>query len=238
MSAPLPAFWLEDASPRDLVRWAAAGSVVVAVYAAAVAAYLLWRPPPQEIGDDADVVMVELAPSDAAPDAQTRDAAPAPEDMIESRAMPQPQEKPPEPEAKIEPPPDDSPTAIPATPPAPPEKIQPTRPPAPMTAERAKGGAPHIAPSWATRLVRRLQRFKRYPRAAQARSEQGVVLLSFSLDRNGHVLARRIVRSSGYRALDEEVMAMITRAQPLPAFPASMPQQRLDLTVPIRFSLR
>ncbi len=34
------------------------------------------------------------------------------------------------------------------------------------------------------------------------------------------------------------LMAMIMRAEPLPAFPPSMPQPQLDLTVPIRFSLR
>jgi protein TonB len=33
-------------------------------------------------------------------------------------------------------------------------------------------------------------------------------------------------------------MAMIERAQPLPAFPPSMTQTKLDLTIPIRFSLR
>jgi protein TonB len=52
------------------------------------------------------------------------------------------------------------------------------------------------------------------------------------------VLTHRIVQSSGYAALDDEVMAMIMRAEPLPPFPASMPQARRDLTVPIRFSLQ
>jgi periplasmic protein TonB len=84
----------------------------------------------------------------------------------------------------------------------------------------------------------RLQRYKRYPSEAQARSEQGVVLLSFSLDRTGHVLAHRIARSSGFADLDAEVMAMIMRAEPLPALPTSVTAARLDLTVPIRFSLR
>jgi protein TonB len=65
-----------------------------------------------------------------------------------------------------------------------------------------------------------------------------VVMLSFTVDRTGHVLARQIARSSGHRELDNEVMSMIERAQPLPPFPASMPQATLDLTVPIRFSLR
>jgi periplasmic protein TonB len=38
--------------------------------------------------------------------------------------------------------------------------------------------------------------------------------------------------------LDKEVVSMIERAQPLPPFPPSMPEDKLDLTVPIRFSLR
>ena len=64
------------------------------------------------------------------------------------------------------------------------------------------------------------------------------MLLGFSVDRNGRVLEHRVVRSSGYPALDQEVTSMIERAQPLPPFPASMTETRLDLTVPIRFSLK
>jgi periplasmic protein TonB len=65
-----------------------------------------------------------------------------------------------------------------------------------------------------------------------------VVLLSFSVDRAGHVLSHQIVRSFGHPELDAEVTSMIERAQPLPAFPTSMTDDKLDLTVPIRFSLR
>jgi protein TonB len=52
------------------------------------------------------------------------------------------------------------------------------------------------------------------------------------------VLARSISKSSGVAALDEEVLAMVQRAQPLPAFPSAMMQQSVNLVVPIRFSLR
>jgi protein TonB len=86
-------------------------------------------------------------------------------------------------------------------------------------------------------MVKHLQRYKRYPSEALSRSEEGIVLLSFSIDRSGHVLARHIERSSGHPDLDEEVMDMIKRAEPLPAFPASMSQAQLDLTVPIPFSM-
>ena len=200
---------------------------------------MLWHQPTEEIGDDTNVVTLEATPIDSTPDAEARDVAPAPETTIESKAVPQPQDKPPEQEAKVEPPPpDDTPAAIPEPLPKPPEKVEEARPPAPITAQRVKGGAPRIEPSWQSTLVRRLQQFKRYPGGAQSRNEEGTVLLRFSIDRNGHVLAHSIARSSGYADLDEEVMAMIMRAEPLPAFPASMAQAQRDLTVPIRFSLR
>jgi len=103
---------------------------------------------------------------------------------------------------------------------------------------RVKGGAPHVATSWETSLVKHLEQYKRYPGDAQSRGEEGVVMLSFSVDRSGHVLARQVVKSSGFPDLDQEVIAMIARAEPLPPFPADMPDAKLDLTVPIRFSLR
>jgi protein TonB len=92
--------------------------------------------------------------------------------------------------------------------------------------------------SWRELLMMRLQQNKRYPRSAEARRDQGVVSLNFTVDRSGRVLARKIVKSSGVAALDEEVLAMIERAQPLPAFPVAMTQQSVNLIVPIRFSLK
>jgi protein TonB len=224
-------------SPRDLVRWALAGAVVIGVHAGA-AAYLLATHQPEEIGGVSEVVTVELAPIDSTPDAVEQDVAPAPETIVESQPLPDlPKEKLSD-EVKVEQPPDETPALVPIPMVKPPEKVEDSPPPAPRTAQQVKGGAPAIEPSWQTNLVRQLQRFKRYPASAQSRNEQGVVLLSFSLDRDGRVLAHSIARSSGYTDLDNEVMAMIMRAEPLPPFPASMTQPRIDLTVPIRFSLR
>ena len=229
--------WFDD-SPRDLARWVIAGAVVVGVHAGAVA-YLLATHQPDEIGAVSDVVTVELAPIDSTPDAVEENVAPAPETMVESQPLPDlPQAKPEQEDVKVQQPPDETPTEVPLPTPKPPEKVAETPPPAPQTAQQVKGGATAVEPSWQASLVRQLQRFKRYPAAAQSRNETGVVLLSFSLDRTGHVLAHSIARSSGYADLDNEVMAMIMRAEPLPPFPASMTQAQIDLTVPIRFSLR
>jgi protein TonB len=86
--------------------------------------------------------------------------------------------------------------------------------------------------------MRKLQQFERYPRSAHARGEQGVALVAFSVDRDGRVLSRKIALSSGHPDLDNEALTMLERAQPLPPFPRSMTQAQLNLTVPIRFSLR
>ena len=231
--------WHDDRNPRELARWSFAAAVVISVHAGALV-YLLAEHEPDIVGSNMDVVTVELAPIDSTPDAVEQDVAPASETVIESSPLPdlpKPQEQPKE-EMKVERPPDEAPAEVPLPVEKPPEKVQNSPPPAPLTAQQVKGGAPKVEPSWQTNLMRQLQRFKRYPASAQSRKEEGVVLLSFSLDRSGHVLAHSIAHSSGHADLDNEVLAMIMRAEPLPPFPESMPQARIDLTVPIRFSLR
>jgi protein TonB len=217
--------WFDDYDPREVKRWMIAAAIVIGVHLAAIGAYLYVHRP-DEIGDDAAPIAVDFSPSDDAVD-QT-EIAPAPDQPPPPKVEEPPPPPPPEPPQAV---------AVPETPPPPP-KVEEQRPPMPPMPARTKGGAPHIEASWETSLVKRLQQFKRYPSEAQSRGEEGVVMLSFSVDRNGRVLARKIVQSSGYPALDAEVTSMIERAQPLPPFPPSMTQASLDLTVPVRFSLR
>ena len=108
----------------------------------------------------------------------------------------------------------------------------------PQAPSPGSGQSREVTLRWQTLVAARLQQNKRYPAAAEARHEQGVVTLAFTVDRNGRVLTKSIARSSGSAALDEEVMAMIERAQPLPAFLPGMDQKVIRLTQPIRFSAR
>lgn len=231
--------WFDD-DPHARRRWVIAGAVVLCAYTAIAAGFLLWWPQPDRIGDDSSVISLELAPIDSVAEAKQVDVAPAPEEMIEQKATPvQPDKQPEQPKVEQPPPPEPTPSAV-ALPQEtkPPVPVEEQRPPAPATAAPVRGGAPRVEPSWQSRLFRKLQQAKRYPSEARSRGEQGVVLLAFSIDRNGHVTARHIVQGSGYPALDEEAMALVERAQPMPAFPPSMTEAQLSLTVPIRFSLR
>jgi periplasmic protein TonB len=205
--------WFEYDEPRDLWRWIFAGGVVICVHAALIAAYLnFWHPVNAEIGDETPIISIELT---------------APQiDQVE-----QPQVDKPVPQKQT------SPDAIQQVEKQPPKPVQQTNP-AQRTTVREVASAPRIDPSWQSLLLKHLQEFKSYPLAARRRGEQGVVLLAFIIDRNGHVTSRHIVKGSGYAELDAEVMALVERAQPMPAFPPSMTETDLSLTVPIRFSLR
>ena len=88
---------------------------------------------------------------------------------------------------------------------------------------------------WQHLVGARLQQQKRYPSSAEGKRETGTVMLRFQVNRDGLVLAQNIVRSSGVPALDQEVLAMLKRAQPMPAFFPGMTQPQMTLTVPVEF---
>lgn len=120
---------------------------------------------------------------------------------------------------------------------------QTTAPPAAVaplaTPTSGRSDAPSIgAPTWQALLVGQLERFKRYPGAAQSLRQQGIVYLRFTMDRAGKVISSRLEKSSGYDLLDREALALLQRAQPLPKPSASVPGDPLELVVPIEFFLR
>jgi periplasmic protein TonB len=106
----------------------------------------------------------------------------------------------------------------------------PTAPSAGISTAAARAQA-----TWHNTLVAHLNRYKRYPNEARARNIEGIVKLEFTLDRSGQILSSRIMQSSGSPLLDEEAMAMIRRAAPLPAPPQQISGAALSLAVPIKF---
>lgn len=88
---------------------------------------------------------------------------------------------------------------------------------------------------WQSRLLTHLERNKRYPPASRKRRQEGVAHVRFSIDTNGRVLSAAIARSSGFDVLDQEVLAMVRRASPVPAPPPGAP---LTITAPVQFKIR
>ena len=113
--------------------------------------------------------------------------------------------------------------------------------PAPSAAAPSPGQAPSIArvqSSWQKRLIDHLNRHKRYPDAARSRRAQGIVVVAFRLDSAGRIVTSHVTKSSGSQALDEEALAVLQRASPLPAPPEQIAGPMLDLVLPIQFRIK
>lgn len=93
-------------------------------------------------------------------------------------------------------------------------------------------------PSYIGLIRTRLEKQKRYPIAARTARHEGVVVLRFTLRRDGEVEDWAITQSSGVEELDQEVGRMIRKAAPFPAMPDDMTAQHLTLSIPIEFSLQ
>ena len=87
------------------------------------------------------------------------------------------------------------------------------------------------------KLRRWLARHKKYPEEARRLKQEGTVSVSFVLARDGTVLEARIEAGSGFPALDQAVMDMLERASPVPPVPDAYPGARLEIVMPIRFSI-
>jgi len=242
----------------ELGRWSISFVIVLLLHVA-VGLYLLWRPIALDAGDPSPpAIMIDLAPAPSPP--QPAPPIPVPEPAVEPQVQPlvPPPPLPPLPDIplpKVEPSPAPRPAVvIPKPPPqlkpkpVEPPQIKTEQPPPPaapaVTAPPAAAAAPPAGnpgatkASWQAQLVAWLERYKRYPRLAQEQHQEGVVYLRFTMDRTGHVLSAQIEKGSGFALLDEEVTALIQRAQPLPAPPPEVPGTQLVLTLPVQFSMR
>lgn len=90
--------------------------------------------------------------------------------------------------------------------------------------------------TWLKALMAHLNRNKRYPSGAARRA--AVVGVAFTLDRLGHVVSARIARASGDPAFDEAALALMKRADPVPAPPAAVADEGLAFEFPLEFGAR
>jgi protein TonB len=231
---------MPDGTPRhDAFRWGLCFAVVAAAHAAAVLA-LLYSPPSADSGfvAGAAVVMIDLPQAPAAPAIPAFDLPPGPEVMpAEQTPPPKEERKPPEQTAEValqepEPPKPQPPVEATAPPPSVAIAVPDEKPP---TAGSEVQPTPVAVQQWQNSLSTQIRRFQRYPPRAFARGEQGSAAISLRIDSNGRVIESHITKSSGSRDLDQELFAMVARAQPLPKPPPDAKPADLEIIFAANF---
>lgn len=81
------------------------------------------------------------------------------------------------------------------------------------------------------------RRHRLYPAVARVRGWQGVVEVGISLSPVRTLPDLRLLRSSGHTVLDEQAMRMLQLAVEGTPWPAELSGKRIELVMPIRFSL-
>jgi protein TonB len=86
--------------------------------------------------------------------------------------------------------------------------------------------------------VLHLNKHKKYPHEARKNGEEGVVAVSFKLDRSGKVIDTHLDKSSGSALLDKEAIEVLARASPFPQPPADVADVTISLSLPIQFRIK
>lgn len=239
------------------LRWSGSFVFVVGVHVGAVLLALNWNTVgPVAPAEPMAAIMVDLAPMPVAPETPPNAAPPGPA----QEELPPP---PPEPEPEIEPLPElpvvqEAEALLPAEPepleeePEPIEEVLQAQedqappsidaPPDDIAAAPMDGAVsltPSQAPAtWQSVLLGHLEHHKRYPREARRRRQEAVVYVRVRINRDGTVVDYRLEKPSTHEALNQETLALIARAQPLPPPPMEVTGETVEFVVPVEFFLR
>ena len=86
---------------------------------------------------------------------------------------------------------------------------------------------------WRMQMVERIDSSKTFPLGGYCR--EGLVKISFMIDRAGNLLSSSVAESSHVPAFDAEALAILKRAQPFPPPPDAVAGPFVNLTVPLNF---
>tara|TARA_R110000824_G_scaffold390760_6_gene587674 strand:+ start:25075 stop:25770 length:696 start_codon:yes stop_codon:yes gene_type:complete len=217
-----------DRQTRKL--WSKSFAVVLGLHAGVAALAVGWAVQPVELAAPPPAIFIDMMPTPPAParpKVVEEEIKPKELPVIEKaevvlKPKPKPKREKPKPRKQEQPP---QPSV--AAPPA-----------APKLAQSPTKAAPAISASYLSALYAHIERHSKYPRAALWTKPEGVITVQVKLDRKGHVLASRVVRSSGFEVLDEAALATFRRADPLPPFPASIEQNDMTINLPVRFQFK
>jgi protein TonB len=96
--------------------------------------------------------------------------------------------------------------------------------------------AKNTVDAWKKKIATQLVSKGVFPPGATGQS--GTAKVRFVIDRQGKLISRALVESTGSELLDAAALTMVERAEPFPEPPAEVKDDGLSLTVPVIFANR
>jgi len=91
---------------------------------------------------------------------------------------------------------------------------------------------------WRLKVVKKIAKKHIYPRSAISREIEGKARVKVTLARDGAITTFEVVQPSGQAILDKAIPKMMKKLNPLPAPPASLPDENLTFVIPITWRLQ
>lgn len=236
---------------EDRRQWTIAAMVALAAHLG-VAGLVLARSRPHQVPEPEQVLMVELPPDAApAPAAAQAPAQPQPASQAQPHAALPATPTPPIDVPAVRVPLPINPVTLP--PPQPARVAMPAAPAQPVAsavvpvaaisgaANSPVAGDPRARKAevdYFSLVSAHLNRRKSYPAEAKKAREEGVVVIRFTVDRDGNVSGAGIKHGSGHERLDAATLQLLQRVAPMPRMPASMRRDSVTIALPIDYSLK
>jgi len=100
--------------------------------------------------------------------------------------------------------------------------------------QEMKGGDSTAQLAYVGKLRANLERSKVNPGTTFA----GTVVVRFTVNAKGELVSRKIVASSGNQFLDDAALASVDRGSPFPPIPRELNRDKMEVSVPFKFSVR
>lgn len=213
------------------------GAALVASIGLHAAALTLSVPAPQPALFETPLLQVRLV--ETPPAATIERHAPAPKILAPVERAPRKREPVPLVESAPRPPappeltpPQEAPAPLPE-----PVAAAPSPPPVVARAAVPRAPAPELLAAYGKTLSAAIARYKEYPLVARMRGWEGSVTMRLRVAPSGRLIGAELHASSGYDVLDQQALAMATRAKELPVPPDGLRDGEVVVLVPVLFRL-
>ena len=108
----------------------------------------------------------------------------------------------------------------------------------PVSTATAAPAQADLLAAYRRQLAELFARHQEYPRVAALRGWEGEVRLRLTVARKGNLLHIEVERSSGYGILDQHALNMVNELSGLPALPAALEGNEIQVLVPVNYKLK